>query len=137
MGSSVAMSYEQTTGDISVRVTPRFMEADSDPVQQRYLWAYTVEIANGGCYAVRVLSRRWQIVDAMGQVHEVSGDGVIGKQPLIEPGGTFSYTSGTPLQTPSGIMHGTYEVRDDNGSVYEIVIPVFSLDSPHDRARVN
>jgi len=131
------MSYERTTGDISVRVTPRFMDADSDPAREHYLWAYTVEIANGGPHAVQVLSRRWQIVDGFGQMQEVYGNGVIGKQPVIEPGDTFSYTSGTPLPTPSGIMLGALEVRDDNGSIYEIIIPVFSLDSPHDRARVN
>jgi len=131
------MSYEQTTNDISVRVTPEFMDADSDPSSGRFLWAYTVEIANGGSNAVQIMRRYWKIVDAAGQMQEVSGEGIIGKQPIIEPGGTFSYTSGTPLPTPSGIMGGNYEVRDDNGIVYKIVIPLFSLDSPHDRAKVN
>lgn len=131
------MSYEQTTNDISVRVTPEFMDADSDPSNRRFLWAYTVEIANGGSNAVQIMRRYWKIVDAAGQTQEVSGEGVIGKQPVIEPGDTFCYTSGTPLPTPSGIMGGNYEIRDDNGVVYKIVIPLFSLDSPHDRAKVN
>jgi ApaG protein len=131
------MSYEQTTGDITVRVSPEYMETDSDPSTGRYLWAYTVEIANGGPYAVQLLSRAWDITDALGQVSQVRGRGVIGKQPVIEPGDMFSYTSGTPLQTPSGIMAGSYEVRDDNGRVFDVIIPAFSLDSPHDHARVH
>ncbi|PHR57158.1 MAG: Co2+/Mg2+ efflux protein ApaG [Robiginitomaculum sp.] len=131
------MSYQQITGDITVRVTPEFMEADSDPHAGRYLWAYTVEIANGGPHAVQVLRRSWKITDANGLVLEVGGKGVIGKQPVIEPGQVFSYTSGTPLPTPSGIMGGVYQVRDDNGIVYDVVIPAFSLDSPHDRARIH
>lgn len=113
------------------------MDTDSDPHIGRFLWAYTVEIANGGPHAVQLLSRYWKITDAMGQVQEVRGEGVIGKQPVIEPGNTFSYTSGTPLTTPSGFMGGTYKLRDDNGTVYDVIIPLFSLDSPHDLARVN
>jgi len=131
------MTYLQTTGDITVRVQPKFMETDSDPSSGRFLWSYTVEIANGGPYAVQVLSRFWQITDGNGQIEEVAGKGVIGKQPVIEPGDTFSYTSGAPLRTPSGIMGGRYSVRDDNGTVYDVEIPAFSLDSPHDRARVH
>jgi len=120
-----------------VRVTPQFMETDSNPEAGRYLWAYTVEISNGGPDAIQVLSRYWKITDGLGQVQELRGTGVIGKQPVIEPGKSFSYTSGAPLPTPSGIMGGAYEVRDDNGRLYDVIIPSFSLDSPYDRARVH
>jgi len=131
------MSYEQTTGDIMIRVTPKFMEVDSDILGSKYLWSYTVEIFNGGRDAIQVMHRSWQITDGIGRCQEVRGPGIIGKQPVIEPGDHFSYTSGVPLNTPSGIMGGTYEVRDDNGIVYDVTIPSFSLDSPHDRARVH
>ncbi|VAV96818.1 ApaG protein [hydrothermal vent metagenome] len=131
------MTYELTTCDIMVRVTPEFMEADSDPAALRYLWAYTVEIFNGGPHAVQVMNRHWQITDGFGHSTEVRGKGIIGKQPIIEPGNSFSYTSGAPLATPSGIMGGVYEVRDDNGFVFDVLIPNFSLDSRHDRARVH
>ncbi len=131
------MSYEQTTNDISIRVRPQYMEMDSDPASGRYLWTYTVEINNGGPYAMQVLRRFWQITDSHGHMQQIEGKGVIGKQPVIEPGGTFSYTSGTPLTTPSGMMGGRYQMRDDNGILYDITIPTFSLDSPHDPARVH
>lgn len=86
---------------------------------------------------MQLLSRHWRITDALGRIQEVRGAGVVGEQPIIHPGDSYTYTSGTPLTTPSGIMVGAYEMMDEDGDHFEAAIPAFSLDSPHDRAAVN
>jgi ApaG protein len=96
-----------------------------------------VRIENKGEEAVQLRNRYWRITDALGRVQEVRGAGVVGEQPLLRPGQSFEYTSGTPLPTPSGIMTGSYEMEGSNGEKFSVAIPAFSLDSPHQQIRVN
>jgi ApaG protein len=100
--------YSATTHSIRVTVNPIYLEDQSDPEEDHYVWAYQVEIENLGADVVQLLSRHWQITDSNGRVQEVRGVGVVGEQPVLNPGESFNYTSGTPLPTPSGIMHGSY-----------------------------
>lgn len=122
--------FSAVTGFIIVTVEPSFLASESDPDERRYVWSYRVVIENRGDRAVQLMSRRWIITDANGVVRTVSGSGVVGQQPMIEPGEAFEYTSGCPLSTPSGIMAGTYQMIDDRGAPLEVVIPAFSLDMP-------
>ena len=123
--------YEAVTRAIRVRVTPAYIEDRSTPDDGQYFWAYTVDIANQGSVPVQLLSRYWRITDGVGRSEEVRGPGVVGQTPLIPPGGNFTYTSGCPLKTPSGIMTGRYQMSDASGARFDIAIPAFSLDSPY------
>ncbi len=129
--------YDHKTGDIVVSVEPLFLDDQSTPEDGHYVWAYSVKIENHGTETVQLLNRYWRITDAHGATREVRGAGVVGEQPILKPGQCFEYTSGTPLATPSGIMVGSYEMRDDAGRVFDVAIPAFSLDSPHDTGKVN
>ncbi len=124
--------YTETTRGIEVTVQPFFLEDQSDPDENRFVWAYRVRIRNGGSETVQLLRRKWRITDGRGQIIEVEGPGVIGEQPVLEAGEAFEYTSGTPLNTPTGFMQGSYGmVTAGSGEAFEIAIPIFSLDSPH------
>jgi ApaG protein len=123
--------YQKTTRSISITVKPTFLEDQSSPNENHFVWAYHVRIENGGDQTVQLLNRYWNITDALGRVQEVRGPGVVGEKPVLEPGGSFEYTSGTPLATPSGIMVGTYEMATPDGEQFDVAIPRFSLDSPH------
>jgi ApaG protein len=123
--------YRAVTRGIQVTVQPRYLEEESDPQEGRFVWAYTIEIRNLGRETVQLLSRHWRITDATGQRQEVKGPGVVGEQPILPPGEAFQYTSGVPLDEPSGIMVGTYEMRTEGGETFSVEIPAFSLDSPH------
>ncbi len=129
--------YTATTRDITVRVQPQFLAGQSDPAAKEYFWLYTIQIENGGTETVQLLNRHWVITNANGHVEEVQGPGVIGEQPVLGPGENFEYTSGCPLTTPSGIMVGTYEMADIEGTHFDIDIPAFSLDSPYQLRLVN
>jgi ApaG protein len=129
--------YKATTRSIRVIVEPTFLESESSPSDNRYFWAYAIEIANQGEEVVQLRSRHWRITDANGRTEEVRGAGVVGKQPVLRPGEVFSYTSGCPLTTPSGIMVGTYQMRTDKGETFSIAIPAFSLDTPDGSRTVN
>jgi ApaG protein len=129
--------YTQKTKNISVTVTPIYLEDQSEPAEDHYVWAYQVRIENDGVETVQLRSRHWRITDANGLVQEVRGAGVVGEQPVLEPGEAFEYTSGTPLNAPSGIMVGSYEMQTDDGDMIEVDIPAFSLDSPHQVVRPN
>ena len=129
--------YSQTTRDIVVTVKPFYLEDQSSPADNHYVWAYRVRIENKGAETVQLMNRHWIITDALGRVQEVKGPGVVGEQPVLRPGDAYEYTSGTPLPTASGIMHGSYEMADGQGGSFDIVIPPFSLDSPHDKPRLN
>jgi len=120
-----------------VRVEPEFLEDQSDPDRQNYLWAYTIEIENRGDVTVQLISRHWMITDASGRVETVRGPGVVGEQPVLEPGQRFSYTSGSPLKTPSGFMRGSFEMSRASGGKFDAIVPLFSLDSPYDRTSVH
>ena len=107
--SKPAHAYEQTTRSIRVSVKPAYLEDQSDPPEGRYVWSYAVTIENRGTETVQLLSRYWHITDAHGRIQEVRGPGVVGEQPVLEPGQVFEYASGCPLQTASGAMVGRYQ----------------------------
>ncbi len=107
--------YRSVTHNIRVTVTPQYLPERSEPDAKRYFWAYTVEIANQGDRPMQLRSRHWRITDAMGRTEEVRGPGVVGEEPVIQPGNAFTYTSGCPLKTSSGIMVGSYQMQDEDG----------------------
>ncbi len=129
--------YRAVTRDIEVTVSPRFMSDRSAPEKGQFFWAYTIEISNNGDETVQLKTRYWHITDAMGRVQEVRGAGVVGEEPVIPPGESFEYTSGVPLQTPSGFMVGSYGMVTDDGEHFDIEIPAFSLDSAHASRTIN
>lgn len=129
--------YSKTTRHIRVTVTPHYLDHQSRPDEDHYVWAYSIDIQNEGEQDVQLLSRHWVITDGRGQVQTVTGPGVVGEQPLLHPGECFTYTSGCPLSTPSGIMVGRYEMRAGNGDVFWIDVPAFSLDSPYQGVILN
>jgi len=129
--------YERTTRSIRVAVKPAYLDDQSDPSESRYVWSYAVTIENQGPETVQLLSRYWHITDARGNVQEVRGPGVVGAQPVLEPGQIFEYASGCPLQTPSGAMVGRYELRAASGETFEADIPMFLLESPHERRQIH
>lgn len=129
--------YSQTTRSITVTVKPFYLEDQSSPADDHYVWAYQVRIENCGGETVQLRRRHWRITDNRGQVQEVRGPGVVGEQPVLRPGESFEYTSGTPLATPSGIMVGTYDMETRDGETFAVAIPAFSLDSPHQQVRIN
>ncbi len=122
--------YKAVTRGIRVTVEPRFVEEESQPDKSKYFFAYTVEITNLSTERVQLKSRHWRIIDGRGQMQEVRGAGVVGKQPWLGPGETFTYTSGCPLDTPNGTMQGAYTMTLDSGDTFRAEIPAFSLDSP-------
>jgi ApaG protein len=129
--------YDQITRSIRVAVEPFYLEDQSSPDQSHYVFAYKVRIENQGGETVQLLTRHWRITDSLGRTVEVKGAGVVGEQPVLRPGETFEYTSGTPLPTPSGIMVGSYGMTTTGGEHFDIGIPAFSLDSPHQQVSVN
>jgi len=129
--------YRAVTRSIEVVVTPRFVADRSSPENGYFFWAYTITLTNLGRETVQLKTRHWRITDSLGRVQEVRGAGVVGEQPILHPGEAFEYTSGTPLKTPSGIMVGTYQMENAGGERFDIAIPAFSLDSPHQAIRLN
>lgn len=122
--------YRARTRDIEVVVEPYYLEEQSDPDESRYVWGYRIVIENHSPIAVRLIHRYWHITDQNGLVDEVDGPGVVGEQPRLQPGETYEYSSGCPLDTPSGMMFGHYNMETDEGETFEVAIPAFSLDSP-------
>lgn len=118
-------------------VKPIYLAEQSSPGDDHFVWAYQVKIENLGGETVQLINRHWQITDGAGRLQDVRGPGVVGEQPVLAPGESFEYTSGTPLPTPSGIMVGSYEMEGAGGERFEVAIPAFSLDSPHEKGRVN
>lgn len=134
----MAEGYSATTRGVEVAVEAVYLADQSEPERNQYVWAYRVRIANRGRDTVQLLRRTWHITDARGRVLNVHGDGVVGEQPVLEPGEVFEYTSGTPLETPSGIMTGAYHmVTLPDGEAFDVAIPTFSLDSPHQTGQVH
>lgn len=129
--------YSEITREIRVTVRPFFLEDQSSPDEMHFVWAYHVRIENQGPQTVQLRNRYWRITDSMGRIQEVRGAGVVGEQPVLRPGEAFEYTSGTPLTTPSGIMVGTYQMESESGERFDVKIPAFSLDSPHQAIRLN
>lgn len=130
--------YVTTTRSIRVSVRSFYLADQSVPDEGKFVWAYRIRIENRGRETVQLLRRTWLITDAKGRTQRVHGDGVIGQQPTLEPGETFEYTSGTPLDTSSGFMVGTYHmIESASGEPFDIAVPPFSLDSPHTPGRVH
>src|SRR3984885_1139541 len=129
--------YKAKTRGIGVSVEPTYLEARSSPRSSQYFWAYLVTIENQGRETVQLLSRHWMISNARGELNEVKGPGVVGEQPVLEPGESYQYTSGAPLNTPWGLMGGSYQMESVSGERFDIEIPTFSLDSPNQGLVVN
>lgn len=132
---SIETMYQRETRGVIVRARPSFCEERSAPELGRFFWTYEIDIENAGAEAVQLISRRWEIADAAGHVEIVEGPGVVGEQPVIAPGASFTYSSGAPLATASGVMTGSYRMQTSQGHSFEAEIPAFSLDSPYDAAR--
>jgi ApaG protein len=129
--------YRAVTRKIEVTVTPRFVSERSSPNNGYYFWSYTIDISNRSHETVQLKTRHWRITDALGRLQEVKGPGVVGEEPTLQPGGSFEYTSGVPLQTPSGFMVGSYGMVTIGGEHFDIEVPAFSLDSPSDERTLN
>ena len=113
----------------SVEVQPQFLPEQSEPESELYGFAYTITVHNTGEVAAQLVSRHWIISDARGHTEQVKGLGVVGQQPLLQPGEAFQYTSGCQLRTPSGTMHGSYFCVAEDGERFEVAIPLFVLDA--------
>jgi ApaG protein len=122
--------HERTTRGITVRVAVNYMAEQSLPAQGRWFWAYHIRIENGGPLAVQLLTRHWLITDGRGGQDRVEGDGVVGEQPVIEPGESYDYVSGCPLATAAGAMEGYYGMIDARGDAFQVMIPRFALLAP-------
>ncbi|GAB0116159.1 Co2+/Mg2+ efflux protein ApaG [Acidisoma sp. 7E03] len=131
-------AYTETTRGIRVTVRAFYLEDQSQPEEGRYVWAYRVTIENQGQETVQLVSRSWHITNGVGRVQHVHGEGVVGEQPVLDPGESFEYTSGTPLDTPTGFMAGAYHMlAPASGETFDARIPAFSLDSPHQDLRLH
>ena len=131
---------KKENNNIQISVNSIYLEEHSDPSEDSFLWAYQVKIKNNGLNTVKLIRRHWKIIDSNGNAKEVKGEGVVGEQPILEPGETFEYTSGTPLQTSSGLMHGSYfmkNVENNKEGDFEVKIPAFSLDIPNSVKTIN
>ncbi|OWK28810.1 Co2+/Mg2+ efflux protein ApaG [Sphingomonas dokdonensis] len=119
-----------TTREVTVRVSVSYLAEQSEPGRGRWFWAYHIRIENDGPQPVQLLTRHWVITDGRGARHSVEGEGVVGEQPLIEPGASYDYVSGCPLATPSGSMQGSYRMIGADGAQFDVVIPTFALVAP-------
>ena len=115
------------TQGIEVSVESFFLDDESDVEKERYVFAYRVRLKNHSDRTVQLISRHWIITDSSGTVRQVKGEGVVGQQPIMAPGEEHQYTSGSQLESPLGTMHGTYQMRDEAGEMFDVEIPVFTL----------
>ncbi|HEX6144884.1 MAG TPA: Co2+/Mg2+ efflux protein ApaG [Geminicoccaceae bacterium] len=129
--------YQERTQSIEISVEPFYLDDESRPEDNQFVFGYRITITNVGSHTVQLLSRHWRITDGNGTTMEVKGAGVVGQQPILAPGERFAYASGAPLATPSGIMVGTYEMVTEEGERFEARIPAFSLDAPGCRVSLN
>lgn len=118
------------TYQITVTAAPQYVPDQSDPDAERYVFAYTITLENTGTVTAQLISRHWLITDGNSNVQEVRGLGVIGEQPLLRPGEKYEYTSGCQLDTPVGVMRGTYQMMAEDGTAFEAEIPAFTLSIP-------
>jgi ApaG protein len=121
---------EKLPYDVKVAAKCFYLEEQSVPEQSRYVFAYTITIRNEGALPAKLLTRHWVITDANGKIEEVRGQGVVGEQPYLRPGEGFQYTSGAVIETPVGSMHGSYQMRADDGVDFDAEIPMFTLSMP-------
>ncbi len=122
-------SYSLQTEHVHISATPEYVEHESSNVEKRHVWAYHIKIQNKGAEPLQLISRYWHICDGNGMVQEVRGHGVVGLQPVIQPNEIFQYSSSVILNTPTGLMHGSYELKNPENLLIKASIPVFSLDS--------
>jgi ApaG protein len=122
--------YSATTDQVTVSVEPTYLFKESAPERNIFVWSYKVRIENHGAEELQLKTRYWKITDAFGRTQEVRGEGVVGEQPVLKPGDSYEYTSGTPLSTPNGIMMGSYAMQTTNGTLFDVTIPAFSLHTP-------
>lgn len=122
--------HSATTQGVTVRVSVTYLPEQSEPARGRWFWAYHIRLENEGERPVQLLTRHWIITDGRGARHSVEGEGVVGEQPLIEPGASFDYVSGCPLATPSGAMQGSYRMVGEDGQTFDVEIPRFPLHAP-------
>ncbi|MBD9359832.1 Co2+/Mg2+ efflux protein ApaG [Methylomonas fluvii] len=115
---------------VLVEAQPYYIEAQSSPEQNRYVFAYTITITNVGSTPAKLLTRHWLITDANGKVQEVNGEGVVGENPHLSPGDSFRYTSAAMIETPVGVMQGKYQMQSDAGENFNAAIPKFTLSIP-------
>jgi ApaG protein len=120
----------ETTDGVTVRVVTNFLDDQSSPAQNRWFWSYHIRLENHRDDPVQLLSRHWKITDGRGLINHVDGDGVVGEQPVLQPGGSHDYVSGCPLGTPSGMMEGHYRFIRADGSTFLVEIPRFKLVAP-------
>ena len=125
---SISSVSKSEVHNIDVSVDSAFVEADEG--QNRFIFSYTVTIHNAGLVPARLMTRHWIITDSNGKTREVKGEGVVGEQPYLRPGESFQYTSGTMLETPAGIMHGSYQMITDDGTKFDAPISSFILAAP-------
>src|SRR5260370_7662016 len=138
MRARATRMYSEPTRSIRVTVKRFYLEDQSSPAENRYVWAYHVRIENRGGETVQLRRRHWKITDNRGHMEEVGpAPGVVGEQPVLAPGEAFEYTSATPLPTPSGIMVASYKMETGAADSFWVRIPPFSLDTPHQPLRPN
>ncbi|MDC0349084.1 Co2+/Mg2+ efflux protein ApaG [Alphaproteobacteria bacterium] len=118
---------------IEISAEPIYLEEESEPHSEQFVWSYQITIQNCSERSIKLRKRHWSITDSNGLTHEIKGDGVVGLEPVVKPGESFSYTSGAVLSAPSGIMFGNYEMENLEGDSFNVSIPAFSLDSPHEK----
>ena len=128
-GSMVSNSLMSNQQDIHISVIPHYLQDQSVPEDNQYVFAYTVTMENRGETAAQLLTRHWIITDSDGKTEEVRGPGVIGEHPHLKPGDSYEYTSGAIIQTPVGTMGGSYQMRDENGELFDAIIPTFTLNA--------
>lgn len=129
--------FSQTTKDIKVTVEPVYLDEQSEPHESYYVWAYHIIIQNQSNEKITLCHRYWRITDGNGNCQEVSGKGVVGETPSLNPGDSFEYTSSAPLNTPTGFMQGTYDMENEKGEIFNVEIPLFPLDTPYEKKTIN
>lgn len=129
--------YSKTSYGVTVTVTPYFLDDQSSPQEGHYVWAYQVNIKNSSSHTIKLSHRNWVIIDANGKIMNIQGEGVVGEFPILQPGESFEYTSGTPLKTNNGFMQGFYLMSQNDGEQIKIDIPAFSLDSPYSKKNLH
>mgnify|MGYP001545932600 FL=1 len=130
MSMNALFPFHATTHDITVHVAVTFLPEQSEPDRGRWFWAYHIRIENIGSQPVQLLTRHWIITDGRGAQHRVDGDGVVGEQPVVQPGKSYDYVSGCPLNTPTGSMKGRYHMLGADGVTFDVAIPGFALVAP-------
>jgi len=126
----MTLNKQSTPDQIKIKVKTAYLDSESDPDESRYVFAYTVTIENFGDTSAQLLNRHWIIIDGNGEQQEVTGEGVVGEQPVINPGTGYQYTSGTMLETPVGIMQGSYQMLGPDGTTFDAEIEPFTLAIP-------